>query len=45
MVARIIFALCAWNAVPVYGTGISRSVVSIFRYFPFTIDLSPERSR
>ena len=41
----VFFALYAWNAGPVDGTEISVSIVDIGRYFPFTIDLSPERSR
>ena len=41
----VFFALYAWNAGPVDGTLITRSVVSIDRDLPFTIDLSPERSK
>ena len=39
------FALYNFNAVPVDGTYIDQSVVSIGIYLPFPIDLSPSRSR
>ena len=45
MVSRSIFALYDWNEVPVDETEISQSVVDISRNLPFTIDISPSRSR
>ena len=39
----VLFALYAWNAGPVDGTDISRSVVAIRREFSFTMDLSPSK--
>ena len=41
----VVFALYTCNEGPVDGTDISQSVVYIIREFPFTIDLSPARSR
>ena len=41
MVARSIFSLYDWNASPLDGTDIDRSVVDIGRDLPFAIDLSP----
>ena len=41
----MLFALCAWNSGPVYGTDIAQSVVDIGIDFPFPIDLSPASSR
>ena len=41
----IFFALYIWNSVPVDGTYITLSVVDIEKEFPFTIDLTPERSK
>ena len=41
----VLFALYAWNAGPVYGTDIDRSLVAIGRELPFPIDLSPSRLR
>ena len=43
MVARIIFALYAWDSSPVDITDISQSVVDIYREFPFPIEISPAR--
>jgi hypothetical protein len=36
-----LFALYAWNASPIDGTDISRSIVAIGREFPFPIDIEP----
>ena len=41
----VFFTLNDWNAGPVDGIDISRSVVAIVRDFPFPIDLSPARVR
>ena len=41
----VLFALYNWNVGPVDRTDISQSLVAIGREFPFTIDLSPARSR
>jgi hypothetical protein len=35
----VLFALYAWNASPIDGTDISRSLVAIGREFPFPIDI------
>ena len=41
----VLFACYAWNASPIDGTDIPRSVVAIGRDFPFPIDLSPAMAR
>ena len=41
----VFFTLYAWNAGPVNGTSVARSVLAIGRYLPFPVDLSPSRLR
>jgi hypothetical protein len=41
----VLFSLYAWNAAPIDGTDLPRSVVAIGRDFPFPIDLSTATAR